>query len=301
MKGRMCLLFLFIVMLMLVSCKEKQAKPLLRFGIIKPSIDYLPLTVALKKQYLNVADIDMISFSSGWEIQEAITAGKLDLAIMPFSYAWTAISKGYKLKIVSCVERETDGIVTGNNYTELAQLQGKKIGLLRASTIEGLMQQTAKQEGFSYKPIYFRTPMEMIAALKTKEVEAIVCYVPLVQKLSNEYQVLHWFSQAFPAHPCCDLIASESILHGRAKEVEKIKDALKQAAGDIAKPDDAIMQILYDVYGLDRLQAIEALRHTRFDVSLSEKDKDFELNMMQFFLKNEYLTHIPSLEQVFYQ
>jgi ABC-type nitrate/sulfonate/bicarbonate transport system substrate-binding protein len=301
MKYKLCLILLVAVLLVLSSCKERQAQTRLRFGIIKPSIDYLPLTVAFANQYLDLADIDVISFSSGWEIQEAITAGKLDLAIMPFSYAWTAISKGYKLKIVSCLERETDGIVTSTKYQDLAQLQGKKIGLLRASTIEGLMQRTAEMQGFSYNPVYFRTPMEMMAALQTKEVEAIVCYVPLIQKLSNDYKVLYWFSTAFPAHPCCDVIASDAILSKRHKEVKAVVSALQKASNDINEPTDAIMQTLYSVYGLDSLQAIEALRHTKFDVTISESDKEFERRMMEFFLKNEYLNHIPAMEQVYYK
>jgi ABC-type nitrate/sulfonate/bicarbonate transport system substrate-binding protein len=296
-------LFVMVLVLMtvvaLMSCSKHENVKQVRIGIIKPSIDHLPLSIALEKHYLDPAKLRVFSFTSGWELQEAITAGKLDLAIMPFTYAWTAISKGYKLKIVSCLERETDGIVALPAYKSLEALDNHKIGLLRASTLEILMQDTAQRNGIAYKPVYFRTPIEMIAALQAREVDAIVCYVPLIQKIDEEYQVLHWFSEAYPAHPCCDLVASEETLISQPGIINRIQDGISQAIKDINAPSEDVFRLVMQQYGLDSLQAADALKRTRFDNLLTEKDKQFELQMMQSFRSNGYLKQLPAIADVF--
>lgn len=299
MKKTVLSLCLLLALLILTSCRSNQKDMPLKFGIIQPSIDHLPLDVALKNFYLDSTQLQIISFTSGWEVQEAITAGKIDIAIVPFSYAWAAVAKGYKLKIISCLERETDGIITSTSITDLQQLNKRKIGTLRASTIEILMQQTAKTRGFSYEPVYFRTPSEMIAALQSKDVDAIVCYVPLMQKMSETYHVLHWFAADYPAHPCCDLVVREEALKRHPKYIKDIIAGLQKASEDITRPDETVMDLMKKTYSLDDLQAVDALRHTVFNTKVTEADKQFEQQMMQFFLDNEYLDKLPSISEVF--
>jgi len=297
---RFIYLFSTIVILVIMSaCKDKSNSPQLRVGIIKPSINHLPLSLALEKGYLNRNMFRLVTFTSGWEVQEAITAGRIDLAIMPFTYAWTSVAKGYKLKIISCLERETDGILSKNRYVDVKELQSKKIGLLRASTLEVLMQDSAKKRGFDYQPVYFRTPTEMIAALQTDEVDAIVCYVPLIQKMGSDYHVLHWFSETYPSHPCCDFVATAQVASTRDKELKLILNSLSKTVSELANPNEEIYALLLSQYGLDRKQASEALQHTVFDVSLIESDKRFEQQMMEFFIDNSYIKKLPSLADVY--
>ncbi len=298
---RPCFVVMLIMLsgLLLWSCSKSINEKQIRIGIIKPSIDHLPLSIAMEKQYLDVTQLKIVNFTSGWEVQEALTAGKIDLAIMPFTYAWTAVSKGYKLKTVSCLERETDGIVASPEFKKVTDLSNHKIGLLRASSLETLMQDTAKRNKFSYEAVYFRTPIEMIAALKAQKVDAIVCYVPLIQKMGVDYQVLHWFSETYPSHPCCDLVATDAILKTRPTAINKIQKGLNLAIKDINEPSEATFKLIERLFGLDALQAVEALRHTRFDNSISQQDKQFEQFMMQSFLSNDYLQSIPAMTDVF--
>ncbi len=282
-----------ILLLGVVSCGKDASGGKLRIGIIKPSIDHLPLSLALSKGYLDADKIELIHFTSGWETQEAITAGRIDLAIMPFTYAWTAVEKGYKVKILSCLERETDGILTSLDITELPQLNGQRIGLLRASTLEILMQDVAKFEGISYEPVYFRTPTELVAALQSREVSAIVCYVPLIQKLSNRYHVLHWFAETYPGHPCCDLVATDEALTSYRSRIKSVTSAMEKAIDDISRPDAEVFSLLAELYGLDELQALGALKHTVFNLSLTEADRMFERRMMESFVQNGYLKKLP--------
>ncbi|MFO7659468.1 MAG: ABC transporter substrate-binding protein [Candidatus Cloacimonadaceae bacterium] len=301
MKRFINVLLAMLIILLLSACKTKMDNTMLRIGIIKPSIDHLPLTYAIQKGYLDAAKFKIVYFTSGWEVQEAITANRIDLAIMPFTYAWTAIAKGYKMKIISCLERETDGVIAGVKYNNINELHKKRIGLLRASTLEILMQDSALRNGIDYIPIYFRTPSEMIAALQTSDVDAIVSYVPLIQKLSSEYHVLHWFSETYPGHPCCDLVATEFVTTSHTRELQTVLTALQKAASDLTNPSEEVFELISNLYGLSRQQALEALQHTRFDVSLTESDQEFERLMMAAFIKNSYLKSLPANKKVFFK
>lgn len=286
-----------LLLLLCLSCSRDDSK--LRIGIIKPSIDHLPLSYAQEKGYLDPDVWDKVEFSSGWEVQEALCSGRIDLAIMPFTYAWTAISKGYKLKIVSCLERETDGIITPVGTDSIPALQGKKIGMLRASTLEVLMLDTARHHSIEYEPVYFRTPSEMTAALQAEQVDAIISYVPLIQKLGAEYHVFSWFSDRHPQHPCCDLVATESAWHNKGRRIRTVKSALLKAVEDINNRTDETFFLLEKLYGLNRDQAAEALQHTRFDLNLTDADKMFERRMMEYFLENEYVASLPDEHELF--
>lgn len=286
-----------LLLLLCLSCSRDASK--LRIGIIRPSIDHLPLSYAQEMGYLEPSVWEKLEFSSGWELQEALCSGRIDLAILPFTYAWTAVLKGYKLKIVSCLERETDGIITSVGIDSISKLQGKKIGLLRASTLEVLMLDTARHYGIEYEPVYFRTPSEMTVALQSKKVDGMVSYVPLIQKLGTEYNVLSWFSDRHPQHPCCDLVATQSALHNKGRKIRMVKNALIKAAEDINKPTDETFTLLEKLYGLNRNQAIEALQHTRFDLKLTDADKIFERRMMETFLEQEYVESLPDDHELF--
>jgi len=257
------------------------------------------LTLALQKNYIKPSELKIIHFTSGWEVQEAIAAGKIDLAIMPFTYAWTSVAKGYKLKIVSCLERETDGILTSASIQDIKELQNKKIGLLRASTLEILMQDTAGLNSIEYESVYFRTPTEMIAALKAEEVDAIVCYVPLIQKIGADYHVLHWFSETYPGHPCCDLVATEQILKSAQGKINNLLDGMSKATSDIVNPAEEVFVLMANLYGLDRQQSVEALKYTRFEIALTEADKLFERQMMEEFIANAYLKKLPATDDIY--
>lgn len=293
------LLLLLLCLCALLSCNRSRDYSPVRIGIITPSINHLPISLAIEQRYINTSKVQVVTFTSGWELQEAITSNKIDMAIMPFTYGWTSIAKGYKLKIISCLERETDGILALPSLRTMDSLNNKKIGLLRASTLDVLMQDTAKKMNIKYTPVYFRTPSEMYAALHAKDVQAIVSYVPLIQKKGAEYHVVHWFSDTYPGHPCCDLIATEGVLQAKPEVVSLIENGLKKAVTDINKPTDESVELLQRLYSLDRVESIESLKHTVFRFSISDKDKQFERQMMQYFLINDYVTRIPSINDVY--
>ncbi len=293
------ILILWVIMssLILLSCAKKESK--LKIGIIKPSIDHLPLTYALSEQMISKEDTEIIMFNSGWEAQEAMVSGQIDISIMPFTYVWTARSKGYPLKTISFFERETDGIVVTSDIKQMKDLNGKKIGVLRASTIDAFLYDLIKKDSLLVETVYFRTPNEMISALKNKDVSGIVTYVPIIQKLSDEFKVIYWFSEQMPEHPCCNLVGTEKALDDKYLQVLALMRALDHSIQSIREKDEKVIQLMMKNYLLSREQSLDALQHSIFKMNLSEKDKAFEEETMKTFLELKYIEQMPKAEDVY--
>ena len=286
---------MLLVISALLFCACAKTEPKLRLGFIKPSINHLPLSLLLQQN--KIAGIKLVYFSSGWEAQEALISGKIDTAIMPFTYVYTAVAKKYPLRIISFFERESDAVVVSQQISRPIDLNGKRIGLLKASSVDLLMHSWAKTEGFEFVPVYFRTPNEMTGALDTGAVQAIVAYVPVVQKLSSK-RVLHWFGNEHPQHPCCDLVVNINQLGvGQVTLLRGLMDHLKERLV-MADPSLSTRYLIAN-YGLDSLQASQALEHTIFKMGLDADGIAFERQLMQQALELGYLQSIPQAEDIY--
>lgn len=293
------LLVLVLMLIMLSSCTQMDKS--LRIGIIKPSIDHVPLSYALDKGWLKAEQFVTIPFSSGWEVQEALIAGRIDVAIMPFTYVWNSVAKGYPLKTVSFFERETDAILVQPELEFPADLNGKKVALLKGSTLEILWQDYALRERIVAKPVYFRSPNEIVAALQSKAVDAAVLYAPIVNKLSDQYLVLHWFGENFPAHPCCDLAANTKQVTGpKLKLLQELYKGLEVAIKNMDSEASDVHRFVMANYGLTDAQAWEALQHTVFQLGLQQGGQVFQARMADISLDMGYLDKVPALSDVYW-
>lgn len=296
MKIRTIAIAVTAVLLFCTSCSSKA--DVLRIGIIRPSINHLPLTYALHLNPEAGRHLQIYPLSSGWEVQEALVSGKIDAAIMPFSYAWNAVAKGYPIKIASFLERETDAIVTEQSVQDISQLQGARIGLLKASTLDILWKNLADSLNMEYTALYFHSPNEQIAALQRSEVDAIVIYVPLIQKLDEQYHVLHWFAEFFPDHPCCDLVFNSDQLNViKKKHFSRMLAIIDETIPSL--DTQSALQYVKAYYRLSTEQAQDALRHTGFKTGLDDAGRDFEQRMMESALKMAYLESLPKCELVY--
>ncbi|MBP7563079.1 MAG: ABC transporter substrate-binding protein [Candidatus Cloacimonetes bacterium] len=289
------------VLVLLILCFTACSKPVekLRIGIIKPSIDHLPLSYALSQNKIDPSKNEIITFSSGWETQEALVNNQIDVAIIPFTYIWTARSKGFPVKTLSFFERETDGIVVSKSIKTVSDLNQKKVGVLRASTIDAFLTNYVRKNQISIEPVYFRTPNEMIAALKAGEVSAIVTYVPVIQKLTDEFNVLHWFSEDHPEHPCCNIAARENAIQTKYPQLQAFMNVINEAVHNLSQDDSQLIEFMKKTYLLTDTQAIDALNHSVFRMNLAEKDKQFELKTMQLFKDLKYIDQLPSSDSVY--
>ncbi len=291
-------LILMGTMLLQTACEHK--KPEMVVGYIKPSINHMPLTYALAQNPAAAKQYRMVAFASGWEVQEAVAAGKLDMAIMPFTYAWTLRSKGHKIKTMACLERETDGIISSAKISTPADLNHTRIGLLRASSLEALLDDYVSRIKIEYTPVYFRSPTELTAALSQGSVDAIVTYVPVIQKLPKDLKVIHWFSEDYPQHPCCNLIITEKALTDKPRLVKNLYDILQPGIDAFNTKSASATAFLSQYFSLNPAQTADAMQHVKYQSYVSEEDAAFERKMMQDFVKKGYLTSLPTYNEMYY-
>ena len=170
---------LIVILLITIGCSYKDKNRLI-IGIIKPSLNHLPFDLGMAKGILDNDQYVIKEFASGWETNEALISGKIDVAIMPFTYTWLDVSNGHKVRIISFFERESDGIIARPGISKLDQMNGMRIGVLRASTLDIFAEFVSQDHYINMEFVYFRTPMDMAAALQSGEVDALSFYVPSI-------------------------------------------------------------------------------------------------------------------------
>jgi NitT/TauT family transport system substrate-binding protein len=269
---------LLIILALTASCRRGSNDAALEIGIIAPSLDYLPLIVAEDAGLLAGQQLKYARFSSGWELGEALTAGRVDVAIIPFTYVISAVAQGSPVRIVAHLEHEDDGIIARPGITSLEGLAGRKVGCLKSSTIELLLRQALDRRGIKAELVYFASPMEMWAALERGAVDALSAYVPGIIKADRKIgAIIHWYSADSPMHPCCDVAVQQTRTRNKTQAVRRLLAGLKRASELIARDTLRAVAIAAKTYDLPDSIALLSLRRTPFRVSLTEAERDFEL------------------------
>jgi ABC-type nitrate/sulfonate/bicarbonate transport system substrate-binding protein len=280
----------------------------LELGIIAPSLDYLPLKVAEARGLLTEkgdttqrgVPIKLRRFNAGWELGEALLAGRVDVAIIPFTYVVSAVARGGDVRIIACFEHEDDGIIARPGITTLEGLAGRKIGCLKASTIELLLRQTLDSRGIRAELVYFSSPMEMWSALERGEVDALSYYVPGIIKADGKIgNIIHWYSAEWPMHPCCDIAVHRANIRNKTKAVQRLVQALKAGTELIARDTALACSVAVQTYGLSDAVALQSLRHTPFRLSLTHQDTVFELNTAALMTRLGYLPSTTKRREIY--
>jgi len=290
---------MILILLFIIGCSSKTDK--LVIGLIKPSLDHLPFDFGIEIQALNKEDYIVKYFSSGWETNEALVSEKIDVAIMPFTYAWTDISQGKRVKIISFLERESDGIITTKKIEKIQDLDGKKIGVLRASTLDIFAEMFLEENDIEMEFIYLRTPMDMATALKSGEVDALSFYVPSIFKFDENFHIIHWYRDTFPLHPCCDLTATETAISNKKKKIEKLMNGLEKSVNEINNNPVLTFDFAQISFYLQEDLAKQSLYHTKFVMGLAEKGKKFEQKAIAKMIEKGYILKHVKAEEIYFE
>ena len=260
-----------LTVIILSGCIKKDKT---RIGLINPSMNHLPVDIALKKGMLE--DYKIYRFKSGWELNEALVNDKVDIAVMPFTYAVKNAVNGKGTRIVSCFERESDGIICKKSIESVKELNGKKIGVLRASTLDVFCSMFAGVNNVEYEPVYFRTPMDMAAALENGSVDALSYYVPSIFKLGEKYHILDWYGNYFPKHPCCDIVAGEIILRGNRQSVKEFLNVINKVIEERDSNEQIWCETAKTIYGFDT-ECTTVFDHIFYITGLDDSFTEFEM------------------------
>lgn len=283
-----------VTLCVLAACGAREQAPL-RVGLIRPSLDYLPFVLATELGGDDASAYAVTEFASGWEANEALVAGKVDVAILPFTYVWADVAVGKPVTTVSFLERESDGIAARPPFASLADLAGRRIGVLRASTLDVLAGAALADAGVTAELVPLRGPSELVAALRGGDVDAVSLYVPPLLGVADAFPVVHWFGDDDPGHPCCNVAARRE---APAAQVAAFVALLERGVQLLAaRPEDAAAvaarrwQLAPDV-------AAAALARMRFQTGLDAAGRAFEERMAAHMLARGYLTRAVAADEV---
>jgi len=294
-------ILIIICCVILAACGNQQSDKLV-IGLIKPSMNHLPVQYALDTNPEELNNYQIQYFHSGWETNEALVAGRIDLAIMPFTYAWMDVSQDKQVKIISFLERESDGIIASSEYANRENLTGSKMGVLKNSTLEIIPEMVFEKQGLSMpEMVPFRTPMDMAAALQSGEVDAISYYVPSIFNLAERFQIVDWYSNTFPAHPCCDLVASEKALKSKRNQVNAFMKMLENSIRQMEGDPQNTSKIAQNSFGLSEQITSQSLAHTKYMLGLEASGKDFEAQAAELMLSKGYLARKTTSNEIYHQ
>jgi len=268
-------------------------------GVIEPSLNHLPYDLAAVAADPGLAGVQVRRFASGWEANEALVAGRIDAAILPFTYAWSDVAQGLPVRVAGFLERESDGIVTRNRITSLGDLEGRRIGVLRASTLEILAVMALAERGIAAELVPLRTPSEMTAALTAGDVDALSFYVPPILTLGDEFHVIHWYGDDHPDHPCCNLAVNTDRLTGRREQLKRLQAALAVAALRAESERDRAVALASERFGLAAPTAREALARLRFRPGREAAGRAFEQRAAAVMHELGYLAMVPDTSDVY--
>ena len=291
---------LLLLFALLFGCTNSKKDKLI-IGIIKPSLNHLTFDFGLATDFLNRDDFVIKNFASGWETNEALISGKIDVAILPFTYAWLDVSNGKKVKIISFLERESDGIIANPSIKTLDQLQGKKLGVLRASTLDIFAELMTEERNLDMEFIYFRTPMDMATALKTGEVDALSFYVPSIFKFNSDYNIVHWYGDDYPLHTCCNITATENAINSKSEMIKIFLIGLSTATDELNKSPDTAYKAVEEFYELYPPYSKQSLYHTKYVMGLDENMKEFEMKTYNKMIEKGYAVNPVKPENVYYK
>ncbi len=286
-----------LAIILLASCTKDTEK--IRLGLIRPSLNHLPVLYGLDHGIIDSTQVEIHYFSSGWETNEALVAGKLDAAIMPFTYAWTDVSRGLPVKVMSFLERESDGVVTRIENRDLASLKGAKIGVLRASTLDIFARILSDKEQLEWSYVPFRSPIEMAAALQAGEVDALSFYVPPIFKMGNDFHIVAWFSDYFPKHPCCDLVIHELALSQKRQSLRNLKDGIQQSVRRMHEDSANLSAFAAKHFDVDIPLLQQSIDHTCYELDLEDGGKKVEAMAAEMMIRCGYIERTVDPDNVY--
>lgn len=290
---------IILIGILLFSC-HNQDKEKLKVGIIAPSLNHLPIASGIQTEIFDRENILLVNFSSGWEANEALVAEKIDLAILPFTYIWADVAKGKNVKIISFLERESDGIIARQEIKQISQLDGRKIGVLRASTLDIFAEMLAEKHQINPKLVYFRTPIEMAAALNSGAVDALSFYVPSIFRFDSDYHILHWYGEDFPEHPCCDLATTQTALRQKNTLIRNFLKNLELSVLMLNQNPQMSYKTMQQNYHLANELGQRSLQQTKFRLNLDEAGKSFEAKAFEMMKIKNYITNNVEADDVYW-
>ncbi len=224
-----------------------------------------PVLIADKQGYFKEQDLDveLLSFTSGPLVKQAMVAGELDLAYIgaPPIYHW--YSRGLESKILAKVNYGQAAVTSraDSNINSLADLKGAKMaGVRKGSGMDVLLRGYVFGEKAKLTPdkdtqIISMPSGNMGPSLQSKVVDAAFMWEPFISQfvLRGNTKVIFDINEAEPRYPWYVISALPDTMKNKPDAIIKVLKAHKKAVDFLNSSDDAGNDIIASAFRLSEV------------------------------------------------
>ena len=221
-----------------------------RIGYLLGDLHHLPFFVAQDRGFfleegLNVEVVG--PFDAGPAEMDALAANQIDMGYVGVAPAMLAAARKIPLSIVSGVNLEGSGLVTGLDINNVAELKSKKIATPAPGSIQYVMfgmLLAGNNLGYNDIELFPGTvkPPDMPQSLQTGRINGYFVWEPFVAKsvVGGYGKVLVESKDIWPGHPCCVIVTGGDFVRSHESTVASVIRAHRRAIDFIeANPAEA--------------------------------------------------------------
>lgn len=273
-----------------------------------------PVVIAKEKGFFKEQGLDaeIISFTSGPIVHQALAAGELDMAYIgsPPVYHWYA--RGLESRILAKVNYGQAAVIVrkDSGINDLKELKGKKMaGVRKGSGMDVLLRGYVLGEASKMTPdkdvqIVPMPSGNMGPSVESKVVDGAFIWEPFTSQfeLRGDSKVIFDMNKAVPNYPWYIVMAMPDALKNKRSAVKKVLQAHKKAVEFLNSSPTAGNDIIAKTFKLENIQndktgkkipGTEIVAHARkrlgWEWSLTDKDMDFIQNLMNYSLSLGYI------------
>jgi len=253
-----------------------------RIGYLLGDLHHLPFFVAQDRGFfleegLNVEVVG--PFDAGPAEMDALAANQIDMGYVGVAPAVLAAARKVPLSIVSGVNLEGSGLVTGMDINSVAELKSKRIATPAPGSIQYVMfgmLLAGNNLGYNDIELFPGTvkPPDMPQSLQTGRINGYFVWEPFVAKsvVGGYGKVLVESKDIWPGHPCCVIVTGGDFVRSHDSTVASVIRAHRRATDFIeANPAEA-KAIAGKWTRLDPAVIDNAFGRVKYTYSLSRDD-----------------------------
>jgi sulfonate transport system substrate-binding protein len=271
---------------------------------LQPVVGFLPLYILKDGNQLEEAykaagyDIDVVytEFESGPPENEAFASGLQDVGVMGNVPAVSGIAAGQNRSIIGIAYNgeKTEAVLVSadSDIQSVAELKGKKIGLVVGSIAQNLLNILLEENGLSVDDVELinLSTGEQQEALATGQVDAVATWEPTITKIksSGVGKVLADGTGVFLGEN--PIIARTEYVEANPEIVKIFLEEYQKAATELNANREKYAQEYSDKFNLDADLIVEALAGANEPIVITDEDASDLQGTVDFLYSSEIIS-----------
>lgn len=246
-----------------------------------------PLIVAQEQGFFRDAglDVELKFFPSGGDLMTAFAGGSIKIGSSGSAPTTSLRARPFPVRIVGRVSDISGAqqLIVRKEVMKIEELHGKKIGVMRGTASEGLLNSVARAYGLDLTKTQLINmgPVEMLQSFARGQVDAIAGWEPHTTKAraAGNGKVLVSGTKSYIGGKEVErriygdnsvLFTTESFLKEDPKTVEAVVRAVARAGEYMAKNREAVIAFLGKEFGMDAATMADVYAANRYTIAIDQ-------------------------------